>query len=192
MESPTMRRLDAAEQEFTGEGMRRIETEGKTSDFIGGFEWTSFFRFIDGEPLPEAYPWNTYPVMEDRAKQALRTYGSMGTRNMFDISPSKLLAPLKKDKHGPRDISDDQLMRVLTDGNPPIHDIVERLVVMGFGDEAAMKTATGFHELRNSSIIGDSVASFSVNDGLLQTFNWNKEDVAKIVSVDSTGDRERS
>jgi hypothetical protein len=189
MESPTLRKLDLFEQEFTGESMKRAERLGKEGAPDANIEWMNHLRFIPGEILEERFPYNAVPVLDDLSRKALRVYGSTGAPNAFEISPGRLLRKLRFDRYGPKDISDDQLMRTLTEGNPDATTIMERLLVMGFGQDAAASTATIFHERATSSIIGKNVVSFSGNDGFMQMFDWSNEAVRHVVTVDYPFDR---
>jgi hypothetical protein len=189
MDDPSMRKLELKDQQFFGGKLYRAEVEGKTVPYNKGLEWIGQFKLIDNGPLPATHLYNVIPALGDKEKRALHVFGGRGSPNQAMLSAAKLLAPLRADKFGRRDIADEELMRILTKPGSTPETNAQALVYMGFSQDAAVKTATIVHQQASRQALSDNSAPFSGNDGFMQMFDNSLEALEDRFPNDPTGDR---
>jgi hypothetical protein len=184
----SLRKLALADQDQSGEPMRLAELSGVRLDIMKGMEWIKHFDLIKEGELVETHKFNPIPALGYKSKRALRIFGGRGSVNMGLVTSNELLKPLRSDPYGRRDISDVELISILSTPGHTIEDNSGILQYMGFSESAAQSTATLFSERSGSYIISDNATPYSGNDGFIQMFNLDVSELKEnILTLDTSG-----
>jgi hypothetical protein len=188
-DDPAVRKIDLEEQSSNGMDMWRSDIDGTLKPFDTGLEWIRLFNIVDGDVVDEAHPYNVIPALGINEKRALRAFGGSGSPNIALTTPSRLLAPLRRDKYGRRDISDEEIMDLMSQPGSDAVRNTELLSYLGFSRDAAHKTSMAFAERAAMQVISSNATPFSGNDGFFQMMDFSYNALTKNFNLMTTTNR---
>lgn len=167
------------------------ESLSQTGD-LDDFKWMiRSFTIVSNETLKPLTESCVYPIYEGNVRRAAMIYGSVSARDIADLSASKLFSPLKKDPHWRRDISDEELARILMSPQFLIdrEKIANFLVFCGATESAANQVANNVTEKAETYALTDNAVNFSIKgSALTHGFQMDVAGLRRVVDCASLSD----
>jgi len=189
----TLRELNVRNRSGYANAAWEIAKKGIRIPFDRGYEWVTAYRFKTGPEIDDVMDPRITPVssLDPRLESIYVKLGIIKSKELFSVSPSRLLAILSRDRYFPTTIREESLIQILS--HPSIYgnrNLIEMaLVTIGARYDLAAQVANQFLNDTASFVFRTNIGGISLGDAAISNTDLSRESHERVVKFIQTTNR---